>query len=712
MAGKTREERVAEYLRRIVPTENISERMPEDSALESAGGLEQFDTARSALRKVEQNEALQPSEANYLEAIILPKERPVVFVQKGTFSITDPLWSHLSQTDNRTRLEAAIPAIGRVELPNNPSIPYGGTGFVVGPGLMMTNRHVAEIFARGLGTKTVTFKPGESAAVDFKREFQSTESLSLVVEKVLMIHPYWDMAILKVSGLPSSIKPLNLAIRTPEELIGQDVAVVGYPAKDWRNDSTVQDQVFGGVYYVKRLQPGKIRERKPCNSFGKTLNAMTHDCSTLGGNSGSAIIDVSNGQIVGLHFAGVYLEDNFAVPTYELARDTRVVDLGVNFTGPVAPTTSWASFWKDADAQGTENADTTPPPAGQTPVADSNGQVTASFTIPLQVTISIGTPVAGSSTPSVIVNDPSQTAADTVEKVPVIYPNLEKRKGYDAGFLGLTGDVTVPMPELTAKGLKLAAKLEDGSPHLHYHKFSVVIHKQRRLALFTASNVDWRPESRLIDGKKPSRQVLNGFETKTSEDWVTDPRIPFDHQLPDYFYTKDGGAFDKGHLVRRDDIAWGKTLADMQKGNGDTFHTTNCSPQTSHFNQSKFKNFNWGELENMVQKQTSAEKVCVISGPVLDAEDQFFHGKVKSGVEVSIQIPTRFWKIIITNKGGKPQAFGFVLDQDLAEVDLHSELIVPEAWKTYMKPLKEIEEFFDGLATLGPVLKWDQFEQN
>ena len=356
MAGKTREERVTEYLRRIVPTENISERMPEDSALESAGGLEQFDTARSALRKVEQNEALQPSEANYLEAIILPKERPVVFVQKGTFSITDPLWSHLSQTDNRTRLEAAIPAIGRVELPNNPSIPYGGTGFVVGPGLMMTNRHVAEIFARGLGTKTVTFKPGESAAVDFKREFQSTESLSLVVEKVLMIHPYWDMAILKVSGLPSSIKPLNLAIRTPEELIGQDVAVVGYPAKDWRNDSTVQDQVFGGVYYVKRLQPGKIRERKPCNSFGKTLNAMTHDCSTLGGNSGSAIIDVSNGQIVGLHFAGVYLEDNFAVPTYELARDTRVVDLGVNFTGqtPLALNTGRradrsASLWRQSN---------------------------------------------------------------------------------------------------------------------------------------------------------------------------------------------------------------------------------------------------------------------------------------------------------------------------------------------------------------------------
>jgi endonuclease G len=113
----------------------------------------------------------------------------------------------------------------------------------------------------------------------------------------------------------------------------------------------------------------------------------------------------------------------------------------------------------------------------------------------------------------------------------------------------------------------------------------------------------------------------------------------------------------------------------------------------------------------MVEKQTSAEKVCTISGPVLDPEDKFFHGLVKSRVEVSIQIPSRFWKIIITNKGGKPQAFGFVLEQDVSGLDLHEELIVPDAWKKFMKPLKEIEGFFDGLATLGPILKWDQFKK-
>ena len=41
---------------------------------------------------------------------------------------------------------------------------------------------------------------------------------------------------------------------------------------------------------------------------------MEHDASTLGGNSGSAVIDLETGEAVGLHFAGSYLQANYAVP--------------------------------------------------------------------------------------------------------------------------------------------------------------------------------------------------------------------------------------------------------------------------------------------------------------------------------------------------------------------------------------------------------------
>lgn len=724
MAGKTKAERVAEYLRMIADPEELVESLPPDSMLESldvaglestGGGLATHDQVRSGLEKIARGRNPSEDEAGQLEAIIIPDKRPAALVRNGSYTISHKLWQHLEKSQYRTKIEGAIPSIGRVELPDNPSMPFGGTGFIVGDGLMMTNRHVANLFASGLGTR-VQFKPDESAAIDFKREYGSDDSLSVEVKEVLMIHPYWDMALLKVQGLPASVRPLDLTVRTPEELNKLEIVAIGYPAYDPRNSAEEQKKIFNDIYNVKRLMPGKLGGRQDYPSFRHTVSAMRHDCTTLGGASGSALIDVNNGEVVGLHFAGAYLESNYSVPTYELARDNRVVQAGLNFKGSVTPTTNWAAYWTAADRFGRESVSETSQ-ADAAPVVSTKGAVDiggglvanggqgVTFTIPLSVTVSLGNPSGAAQVSSTAAAQPDD---GLIEKVPLIYPEMQKRKGYDPDFLKLAGDITVPMPELTAKGLKLAAKLEDGTPHLKYHRFTAVIHKQRRLALFTAANVDWRPQSRLIDGKKPSRKELNGFEKDTSEDWVTDPRIPFDHQLPDYFYTKDSGAFDKGHLVRRDDIAWGKTFEEMQKGNGDTFHTTNCSPQTAKFNQSKFKDFNWGELENMVEKQTSAEKVCTISGPVLDPEDKFFHGKVKSGVEVSIQIPSRFWKIIIANKGGKPQAFGFVLEQDVSELDLHEELIVPDAWKKFMKPLKEIEEFFDGLATLGPILKWDQ----
>ena len=42
-------------------------------------------------------------------------------------------------------------------------------------------------------------------------------------------------------------------------------------------------------------------------------NYLTHDYSKLGGNSGSPIIDISTGKAVGLHFGGLYKQENSAV---------------------------------------------------------------------------------------------------------------------------------------------------------------------------------------------------------------------------------------------------------------------------------------------------------------------------------------------------------------------------------------------------------------
>jgi hypothetical protein len=103
---------------------------------------------------------------------------------------------------------------------------------------------------------------------------------------------------------------------------------------------------------VKRLMPGKGEGRRPVASFGREVSAFAHDASTLGAHSGSAVIDPASGYVVGLHFSGRYLETNFAAPAWEMARDHRIVDAGVNFATSVRPDASTSHEWWKAVAAG------------------------------------------------------------------------------------------------------------------------------------------------------------------------------------------------------------------------------------------------------------------------------------------------------------------------------------------------------------------------
>jgi hypothetical protein len=246
---------------------------------------------------------------------------------------------------------------------------------------MMTNRHVAELFCLGLGLRELRFKPGARAEVDFLRERERYDTVTVAVREVVLIHPYWDAAILRVEGLPEGQVPLRLSTRSVEDMAGQDVAVIGYPAYDPRNDARVQNEVFGGIYNVKRLQPGKLGALAQVRSFDETVRAATHDSSTLGGNSGSAVISAATGDVVALHFGGRYLEANYAVPTSELARDSRVVDTGIHFSSPADPA-------PDAFAQAWARVDEAAAPPGVIGLGGSGRTMT--FTVPLTISITVG----------------------------------------------------------------------------------------------------------------------------------------------------------------------------------------------------------------------------------------------------------------------------------------------------------------------------------
>jgi hypothetical protein len=363
-----------------------------------------LDATISASKKLRTGELMSPREQFALEAIIIPDKRPAVDIINGDYTVAHPDWASFNAEPIKANLRKAIPSIGRVELPHHPTIPYGGTGFVVGQDLLMTNRHVAEIFCGGLGLRDLVFLRGREAGVDFLREKGTTTSTVLTVREVVMIHPYWDMALLRVDGLGSDHPSLTLSLAHPEDMLDQDIAVIGYPAFDPRNDADVQNTVFGGVYYVKRLQPGKLGKRRLVASFGKDVSAVTHDSSTLGGNSGSAVVHAATGQVVGLHFAGLYLDANFAVPTSELARDAHVIDAGLNFErkGQADPGI-WSDWWRNAEltearvAAARATASPTParqivqppvPPPAAPPFVSTGSAMT--FTIPLEISVQLG----------------------------------------------------------------------------------------------------------------------------------------------------------------------------------------------------------------------------------------------------------------------------------------------------------------------------------
>lgn len=612
------------------------------------------DAVAGAMAKLDTPQAMASEERFALEAIIIPDRRPAIVIANDDYQVSHQDWLGLNAPEVRARIVPTIPAIGRLDLPSRSDIPYAGTGFLVGPGLVMTNRHVAELFVDGVG-RGLVFRPGATPQMNFVEEAQRSLPARCPISSVVLIHPYWDMALLRVEECAAT--PLTLGIADPAD-DSEDVVVIGYPAFNPRLSRTVQDEVFEGLYNVKRLQPGRWIARRAVNSFGKSVNAATHDASTLGGNSGSAVLSPVSGQVVALHFGGAYLDTNYAVPASDLARDAQLVDAGIQFAAPrpAAGDGPWSQWWRGLE--------TVPPPAPSAPA-------TQTITVPLTVTVTVS-------------QDATATVAPALEGLvePWHDENYAGRTGYDPGFLG----IAVPVPEAVDPGV--LARLSDGTTLVPYTHFSIAMHAARRLALFTAANVSADPAMRRPDGREHTRRELGGLGEGDSEKWFVDPRLRGIEQLPDRFFTRDRQAFDKGHLVRRDDVAWGRTLAEMRQANGDSYHATNCSPQVADFNQPRGRE-NWGDLEGAVLKQATDQRLCVFAGPVLADSDPLFHGQDDRG-KVAVRIPRAYWKVIVAPDGAGLGAYGFLLEQDLSGVAMER-LDFDAKWRRHMVSIADLE---------------------
>ena len=248
-----------------------------------------------------------------------------------------------------------------------------------------------------------------------------------------------------------------------------------------------------------------------------------------------------------------------------------------------------------------------------------------------------------------------------------IDPAYEDRAGYDEVFLG----VTVPVPvlgESIADDVAIPAGSDD-DPVLRYHHFSVVLSKRRRLARWTAANLDGR-----------RRFVVD----RTSDDWVFDPRLPADAQVGDALYADND--LDRGHLVRRQDPVWGDSYEEALAANDDTFHFTNAAPQHKWFNQNPDT---WlGLVDYILTTVADARlRATVLTGPVLGADDPVYR---------EVEIPLAFWKVVATvDDVGELHATAYVLSQakliDDPGIGIDDVGPVFGPYRTFQVPVTEVE---------------------
>lgn len=264
--------------------------------------------------------------------------RPALIVKDDSFeSPQSVVWSReLNERNNKSHIDNAIPAVGRIELRDPSSIlneDYYGTAWLIKEDIIVTNRHVAIYFVNHSQSGKWQFRQSIGsddtikAKIDFKEEYNNSSQNEFEIIEILDIPTdsedgYPDVAFFRIKKTNNHNTSLSKPITLSESNIGVDspIVVIGYPAED-RNRIKRQaitvgkelealaslDRTFNRIYDVKRIQPGYI----------KSSNAkfITYDSTTSNKNSGSVVLDVNTGEAVGIHFDAMFQVHNIAIPS-------------------------------------------------------------------------------------------------------------------------------------------------------------------------------------------------------------------------------------------------------------------------------------------------------------------------------------------------------------------------------------------------------------
>lgn len=256
--------------------------------------------------------------------VVIRGAAPVFRIRNGAIDWENALVGQAFWKDRLDAVEAKLKprysAIGRIEATLSPFGPEAlGTSWLIDPEVIVTNAHVARNFAQA-SDRGWRFRSQQgfddrsmSAGLDIGEDANKSTILHEILQ-ILYVSPTRDPDVAFLRIAPGvAAKPIDCFQGALREK--PDVAIIGYPERDEMVDVRDLQRFFGDIWGWKRFAPGILGQVGPA--------AVRHLCNTLGGNSGSPLLDLDTGDLIGLHYGGIPDRQNpvnYALPAHVVFR--------------------------------------------------------------------------------------------------------------------------------------------------------------------------------------------------------------------------------------------------------------------------------------------------------------------------------------------------------------------------------------------------------
>jgi endonuclease G len=618
-----------------------------------------------------------------------------------------------------------------------------GSGFLVGPGLFLTNHHVMRD-EHDAAQMLVEF--------DYESDTQPVTTFEFDTGRCFVTDPVegLDFTLVAIGSRRSGSKSIDdfgyitLSDATDKHMLGEIANLIQHPQGAYKqlvlreNSLVARDETEHVLHYLADTEKGSSGS-PVCNNRWEPI-ALHH--------WGEPWLEVKDG-------AGRPLrrDVNEGIRISSIVRALR--DRRAGLMLPMRETVgalieSWDRAARGGPVAPRNEAAVRPSPAPAPVPATAPGtpgQATL-WSVPLTVTVEAELPGGAVRAQSELILDrrAAPSAPRRRERRASAENGLDSRGGYEPGFIPR---VLVPLPKTSGVPYRLARNqlaMNGDPPHeLRYEHFSIVMNADRKVAAFTACNIDGR---RVVAVSREDKTVTEdpslsqlGVESlegaEASDDFTRDPRILDSDQMGIEYYEEQevpgfpkpqfpgrdapeadrkryhramaqrtARMFQKGHIIMRGDPAWGTHDAALA-AEEDTFFYTNAAPQLGYFNQgspvkrpgAKGK-LRWRAVETYVLRNavTMRQRVSVFAGPIFDDE---YDVEYRFGIKV----PMRFWKIVVWMGEKKLQSIALLADQKPVLNELTRG--VPEAAERFDDDdeLARVSEFLSSVEEIESLTK-------